>query len=192
MATIHKMENSLKKEQAGQARSNRFYKEKLNATEIIRVNYETPEGKKLQQKDIDLFAIIDGKEISISEKDRNVDYNDILIEFYSLYPEKRGWMDYSEAQILAYFTPTKIFWIDKLQLVNFYREQLQNLSVEEYFDKLYKTKSTRIAATFNILGKVEKINFIAAYNRDYVTMSISVSFDLLKRAGVQFKQFDFQ
>jgi len=192
MTTIHKMENSLKKEQAGQARSNRFYKEKLNATEIIRVNYDTPEGKKLQQKDIDLFAIIDGKEISISEKDRNVDYNDILIEFYSLYPEKRGWMDFSEAQILAYFTPTKIFWIDKLQLVNFYREQLQNLSVEEYFDKLYKAKSTRIAATFNILGKSEKINFIAAYNRDYVTMSISVSFDLLKRAGVQFTKYDFR
>ena len=192
MKTIHHIENSLKKEQAGQARSNRFYKEKLNATEIIRVNYDTPEGKKLQQKDIDLFAIIDGKEISISEKDRNVDYNDILIEFYSLYPEKRGWMDYSEAQILAYFTPTKIFWIDKLQLVNFYREHLQNLSVEEYFDKLYKTKSTRIAATFNILGKSEKVNFIAAYNRDYVTMSISVSFDLLKRAGVQFTKYDFR
>ena len=192
MATIHKMENSLKKEHAGQARYNRFYKEILHATKIIRVGYETPEEKILQQYDIDLFAIIDEERIAISEKNRGRDFNDILIEFYSLYPDKRGWMDYSKAQKLAYFTPTKIFWIDKLQLINFYKQHLLKLPAEKHFDKLLRTGKPIESAEFTILGKSEKIDFIAAYNPGYVTMSISVSFDLLKRAGVQFKQFDFQ
>jgi hypothetical protein len=187
MAKIHNIEQSLEREVQGQPRSERFYSEVLNATSIRRIGYETPEEIELQRQDIDLFATIDGVEISISEKDRDRDFDDLLIEFYSVYPDSRGWMDNSEAQMMAYYTPTKVIWVNKHQLVEFYNNHLRGLPVERYFNELIRTRSTRSNGTFNILGQNENINFIAAFNRTYVTMSIAVSFDLLRRAGVDIR-----
>ena len=186
MAKIHDINESLERELQGQPRSERFYLEVLNATSIRRIGYKTPKEIELQKQDIDLFATIDGEEISISEKDRDRDFDDLLIEFYSVYPDTRGWMDNSEAQMMAYYTPTKVIWVNKHQLVEFYNNHLKGLPFEKHFNELIKTHSTRSNGTFNILGQIENVNFIAAYNRTYVTMSIAVSFDLLRRAGVDF------
>ncbi|MHB9143111.1 MAG: hypothetical protein ACYC25_14670 [Paludibacter sp.] len=191
MAKIHNIKQSLEREVQGQPRSERFYSEVLNATSIRRIGYETPEEIELQRQDIDLFATIDGEEISISEKDRDRDFDDLLIEFYSVYPDSRGWMDNSEAQMMAYYTPTKVIWVNKHQLVEFYNNHLRDLPVESHFDKLYKTGGTFSQGYLKILGKDEKISFIAAPNPGYVTMSIAVSFDLLRRAGVDFTITNF-
>jgi len=187
MAKIHDINESLEREHRGQSRSNRFYSEVLHATSIRRIGYETPEEIELQRQDIDLFVTIDGEEISISEKDRDRDFDDLLIEFYSVYPDSRGWMDNSEAQMMAYYTPTKVIWVNKHQLVEFYNNHLKGLPVEKHFSELRRTHSTRTNRTFNILGQNENVEFIAAYNRTYVTMSIAVSFDLLRRAGVDIR-----
>ena len=189
MTKIYHIEESLEREHQGFERNNRFYADILKASAIKRIGYETAEEKELQRSDIDLVAIINGTQVSISEKDRDVDYNDILIEFYSIYPAVRGWMDNSRAQYLAYFMPSRVFWINKLQLVDFYNRELRKLPVEKYFDKLIETHKTIISDTFEILAKSEKIHFIAAPNSDYVTMSICVSLNLLKRAGVEFREY---
>jgi len=191
MAKIHDINDSLEREVQGQPRNDRFYSEVLNATNINRIGYESPEERELQRQDIDLIATIGGTEISISEKDRDVDYNDLLIEFYSVYPTTRGWMDNSEAQMMAYFLPTRVIWINKLQLIDFYNNELRNLPVDGYFNELRRTHRTRSSASIEILGRNEHIDFIAAYNPDYITMSIAVSFDLLRRAGVDFTITNF-
>jgi len=189
MTKIYHIEESLEREHQGFERNNRFYADILKASAIKRIGYETAEEKELQRSDIDLVAIINGTQVSISEKDRDVDYNDILIEFYSIYPTVRGWMDNSKAQYLAYFMPKRVFWINKLKLVDFYNLELRKLPVESYFNDLIKTNRIRSSATIEILGKNEYLNFIAAPNSDYVTMSISISLNLLKRAGVEFREY---
>ena len=189
MTKIYHIEESLEREHQGFERNNRFYTDTLHASELKRIGFETTEEKELQRSDIDLVAIINGTQVSISEKDRDVDYNDILIEFYSIYPTVRGWMDNSRAQYLAYFMPKRVFWINKLQLVDFYNRELRKLPVESYFNDLIKTNRIRSSATIEILGKNEYLNFIAAPNSDYVTMSISISLNLLKRAGVEFREY---
>ena len=189
MTKIYHIEESLEREHQGFERNNRFYTDTLHASELKRIGFETTEEKELQRSDIDLVAIINGTQVSISEKDRDVDYNDILIEFYSIYPTVRGWMDNSKAQYLAYFMPKRVFWINKLKLVDFYNLELRKLPVESYFNDLIKTNRIRSSATIEILGKNEYLNFIAAPNSDYVTMSISISLNLLKRAGVEFREY---
>ncbi|MEI6555781.1 MAG: hypothetical protein WCL70_09345 [Paludibacter sp.] len=191
MAKIHYMEDSLKREQKGQPRSDRFYTDELNAIDIDRIGYSSEEEKAIQRSDIDLFATINGKRVSISEKDRDIDFNDQLIEFYSIYPGKRGWMDNSEADYLAYFVPGRVIWINKHQLVEFYNNHLRDLPVESHFERLFKTGGTYSKGHLKILGKDEIISFIAAPNPGYVTMSIAVSFDLLKRAEVDFTITNF-
>jgi hypothetical protein len=167
-----------------------FYRNKLNASEIQRIGYTTRQDKLLQQNDIDLILTIGGRKMSVSEKDRDKDYNDVLIEFYSMYPESKGWMDHSQAQCLAYFFPARVFLINKAQLVEFYKRELQHIQAEKYFDQLIKTRKDRITDRISILDKPEKVTFIAARNRHYTTMSIAISLELLQRASVRFRIFD--
>lgn len=192
MNKIHLFDESLAHEHDCFARNDWFYRNKLNASEIERIGYITPQDKRLQQDDIDLILTIGGRKMSVSEKDREKDYDDILIEFYSMYPVAKGWMDHSQAQCLAYFFPTRVFLINKMQLVEFYKCELQKIQAEKYFDKLIKTHKDRITDKVSILGKPEKITFIAAHNRHYTTMSIAISLALLQRARVRFRIFDLK
>ncbi len=188
---LHSIHESLEREIKGQQRSDRFYKEILYASKIERIPYDTDENKELQRCDIDVYITTGGEKISVSEKDRNRDFNDLLIEFYSIYPDIPGWMENSKAQMLAYFFPERVIWLNKLQLVEFYHQHLKKLPVIPHFENLKDNNKTISSHYYEISGKMEKVSFIAAYNQEYITMSISVSFDLLKRAGVEFKVYKF-
>ena len=191
MAT-HVFSDSLEYEQSKFETNNRFYTEKLEASTIERIKFEGKEGKTLQRNDIDLYVTVDGKRISVSEKDRHRNFHDVLIEFYSKYPTVRGWMDHSKADILAYFVPGSVIWINKVQLVRFYENHLKSAVPDTFFDELIKFRKTIATKKINILGSSETISVVAAYNKEYITTSICVGLDVLKRAGVEYRIYIFR
>lgn len=96
-----------------------FYKSK--GYRVERTLYETPEGKALQKKDIDVIITnnINGKGYSISEKYRPKYYGDISFEILHIFDdgrEKRGWLQESEAAVLMYFADTQVFWLNLQKL----------------------------------------------------------------------------
>jgi len=190
MAT-HVFSDSLEYEQSKFETNNRFYTEKLEAISIERIKFEGKEGKTLQRNDIDLYVTLEGKRISVSEKDRHKNFHDVLIEFYSKYPAVRGWMDHSKADILAYFVPGSVFWINKVQLVWFYENLLKSVVADTFFDELIRSRKTIGTKEIILLGKKETITLVAAYNREYITASVCVGLDVLKRAGVEYRIYIF-
>ncbi|MEI6752419.1 MAG: hypothetical protein WCK78_04555 [Paludibacter sp.] len=190
---IHEFEKSLKYEQSKFTTNNRFYFDKLGATKIERIEFINEEEKQLQRKDIDLYITKGGKRISVSEKDRRVNFNDIIIEFYSVYHKKiRGWMDYSEAEYLAYFVPVKVVWINKKQLVEFYKNELKPAVPDQFFDELKSCNKIKSTKNITIRAEKENITLVAAYNPTYITMNVCLGFDLLTKLSIDYEVFPFK
>ena len=117
----HNFDDSLKKESTSALGADVFYKRApFSVQNIERYNNNSPEHLALQRQDIDLAIILgDGRTLSVSEKFRAHDYDDLLLEMYSKYPHTKGWIHKSAAERLAYFFPTRMFWIDKIALSAF-------------------------------------------------------------------------
>lgn len=43
-------------------------------------------GRELQRKDVDVLLTLDGRQVKVSEKRRDRDYDDLLVEVYSKFP----------------------------------------------------------------------------------------------------------
>ena len=202
MEEAHDFNESLKYEQSSNPDFDRFFKDKLGAADSIeRIPYDTEVNKKIQRSDIDAIIEIQNKKITVSQKDRKEIYTDLLIEFYSKYPHTKGWMDKSEAEFLAYKIPGKIYWINKKQLVDFYNKTLKNAIPDRFFDEVitkYPRRKGYLKKKINILGSVADISVVSAFNKpkdqpeEWYTVNICIGFDLLEKAGVDYKVFDFK
>jgi hypothetical protein len=192
MAT-HDFSTSLKYEQSKFPKADKFYTEKLGAKAITRVGFEDEESKALQRMDIDVAFTFQGRKIHVSEKDRTADYGDLLLEFYSMYPHKPGWMKNTHAEYMAYFVPGKVYWINKRQLTEFYNNVLAPVIPDEYFSQIVANnhqKSAKVTKQVKIGGVLETVTVVQAYNapryssNEWYTLNICVKFDVLRRAGV--------
>ena len=198
MAT-HDFSSSLSYEQSQFPVQDKFYTEKLGAKVITRADFDDEEGRALQRMDVDVQFEYNGKLINVSEKHRTRDYGDLLLEFYSMFPDIPGWMNNSNADYLAYFVPEKVYWINKRELEDFYENVLKPVVTKDFFEQLVKDHpetSTRVKQKIKVNGRQETVTVVQAYNqpcgsnKEWYTENICVSFDLLKRAGVSIQVFN--
>lgn len=194
--TTHHFENSLEFEQRQQSAADSFYTKYFGASNIERYNTNTNEDLKIQRKDIDVSFVVKGKRISVSEKFRKKDYNDLYIELYSKYPKTLGWMSSSDAEYLTYFFPKRMFLIDKKSLIEFYETKLQQSISQNIIDEFHKNNfrknsTTKFFVTIN--NTKQTIKLIQAYNKindsEWHTIGIAVAFDMLAKNEIYCKEF---
>ncbi len=190
---VHHFHESQKKETAHFATADKFYKEQLEALKIDRCDYNTVSGRKSQQNDIDLWLTLKNRRISVSEKKRAHDFNDLYLEVYSKFPFVEGWTAHSKADYLAYFFPERVFWAAFPQIIRFYREQLLPHIPLEWFEDIriaWPEKSTQKKQTIKIAGCSYNILLIQAFNRsdgnNWYTMGTSIPFKILKDNHIKF------
>ncbi len=193
----HRFRDSTHFEKKRQPIADSFYKSKYSDCVIKRYDSDSNEDLEFQKKDIDLTLILPDRSIHISEKFRKEDYGDLLIELYSKYPDVKGWMRNSEAEFLVYFTPTKIYTINKKDLAEWFEtENLEEKLKKEIFNfhssNLYKSsrrKTEFISSKENTIS----IYLIQAYNKmkdgEWHTLSLTISWNDLETEGVQVKKF---
>jgi hypothetical protein len=185
-------------EQKNQKRADDFYLNHLGATDIVRYNHNTKSDMKKQRSDIDVSFRRKGKLIKISEKFRAKDFNDLYIEFYSKFPNTRGWLDKSQADYITYFFPARVFIIDEKSLAEFYKNHLSVAISEDIFNRLvekYPNRNVQKHTWIKIQNHSYKIQIIQAYNQtedaSWYTMGIAVPFKSLSDFEIYCKEFKF-
>jgi len=176
--------------------ADKFYRKNLGVLKIDRCDFHTETGKHFQQNDIDLWLTLPGRRISVSEKKRNHDFNDLYLETYSKFPDIPGWVVHSKADFLAYFFPERIFWAGFPQIMRFYREGILPQIPLEWFEILRENqpqKSGREKHSIKIAGRTYDISVIQAYNESdgnsWYTMGVSIPFGMLKDNHIRFRVY---
>ncbi|MDR2065218.1 MAG: hypothetical protein LBP85_05880 [Prevotellaceae bacterium] len=194
----HNFSDSIQSEQKNHKRADDFYLNYLQVTDIVRYNRNTEADMKMQRSDIDVSFCRKGKYVKISEKFRAKDFGDLYVEFYSKFPDVRGWLDKSKADYIAYFFPARIFIIDEKALSAFYKNCLSNAISEDIFKRLIEQNPNGNAqkpALIKILDNSYKIQIIQAYNQtedaSWYTMGIAVPFKILADFDIYCKEFGF-
>ncbi len=190
----HHFNESQKAETAHFGAADKFYKLQLEAEKIDRCDYNTTTGREFQQNDIDLWLTLENQRISVSEKKRAHDFNDLYLETHSKFPDIEGWTMHSKADFLAYFFPERVFWAGFRQIIRFYRESLLPQIQPQWFDLLnnnYPLKSGQEKHEITIAGCLYTISLIQAYNESdgnsWYTMGIGIPFEMLKDNHIKFK-----
>jgi hypothetical protein len=188
----------MQREQKNQRRADDFYLNRLGATDIVRYNHNTKADMKQQRSDIDVSFRRNGNIIKISEKFRAKDFNDLYIEFYSKFPDVRGWLDKSQADYITYFFPARVFIIDEKSLAEFYKNHLSSAISENIFKQLTEQHSNANAQKhtwIKIQNHSYKIQIIQAYNQtedaSWYTMGIAIPFKVLSDFKIYYKEFKF-
>jgi hypothetical protein len=191
----HHFGNSLKRELESGNQADVFYKRApFSVTEIQRYNRSTEEDMILQRQDIDLsISFPDGRKNSVSEKFRAHDYNDLLLEIYSKYPETKGWIHKSHAERLAYFFPERMMWIDKKALSLFCIQDLFPLVEKDAIERLLSQEANSLKVGLRLKGQLYYCILTQAFNRTgndvWNTISISVPFSMLNDFEIRFQEY---
>lgn len=186
---IHHFSDSQNFEKENFSFADEFYTEKLGAKDLYRIGYGNSLEKRLQRNDVDLIFSWNGRDWFVSEKFRKNDFGDLLIEFYSNFPQKTGWMDNSKADLLAYFAGENVYIIDKIHLKKFYHSVLFPAVPNEYFEEMISQRQNFAKKEILLKEKPEKICIISAENNSYHTVSIGIPFRILVDFGIKFKKF---
>lgn len=191
----HHFDKSLKKEGKSGLWADVFYKRAPFAvTKIERYNQSTKEDMILQRQDIDVsLSFVDGRTYYVSEKFREHDYNDLLLEIYSKYPNTPGWIHNSNADRMAYFFPKRMFWIDKPNLSTFCINKLFPLVENHAIEHLLSQQAHSLKVGLKVGGKTYNCILTQAFNRmgkeTWNTISISVPFSMLHDFDIRFQEF---
>jgi hypothetical protein len=183
---------SLQYEKQQALRADAFYTDVLKATEIKRFNTDSDTDMEMQRQDIDVLLTINEKAYNISEKFRAVDYGDMYLEVFSKYPDKLGWLHTGKPDIIFYFTPLSVYRITHRSLQTFWFEMLFPALPNPWFKHFYQSKKTIVSKYLKIGNNVFKINLISAFNfqnTHWVTIGISLPFEVLIENGVQIKKY---
>lgn len=194
----HHYDTSVSYEKEWHHRANFFYFSKYPNGKIRRYDANTPEHIQFQKQDIDVSILFQDKIVHLSEKFRQKDYGDLLIEIYSKYPEKEGWMDNSVADFLVYFCENKVYIIRKTELYQWYiRENIiEKLSAEiQNFHQQNRGKSSRKSLIYTTQHHHSiRIQLIQAFNQTkdtiWHTISISIMWGDLKNEGLIIKEYE--
>lgn len=188
---IHQFKKSLHHEREQAQKADRFYREVLNATEIVRFNSNSESDMEKQRQDIDVQATIRGTRFNISEKFRDKDYGDLYIEVFSKYPHTKGWLQTGKPDAIVYFTPNSVFWITHKSLHECFKNTLFPNIPEMWYEELYKSHKSIVTKKVTFEGFETNINLIQAHNFEGITwetIGISVKFEVLEKLGVKFKK----
>ncbi len=195
-AMIHHFFESQKVEIRHFKVADKFYRQQFGATKTARCDYRTEKGRAFQQEDIDLWLTLKNKKVSVSEKKRTRDFNDLYLEIYSKFPVTSGWALHSKADFLAYFFPKRVFWAGFPQIIRFCRESLSPQIASSWFEELktsHLRKNMQEKHTVRIAGKPYDIFLIQAYNESngnsWYTMGVSIPFDMLKDNHIRFRLY---
>jgi hypothetical protein len=179
-------------------RADMFYKNLLKALSIKRYFHFNEGDKEFIAKDQNLSIVVADREtgITISEKSRDQDWNDIHVEIFRKYPHEEGWIKYTEAEYLAYFFPGRVFWA-KMEPIKILCHDILSKAVDSGIYKelfyMFPKNSGRLSKTFKINQKTYSFNFIQTYHENgensYYTISISLPFVLLMDFRVDYKIF---
>jgi hypothetical protein len=192
----HNFWSSLKVERDKAVFADEFYSNVFEVENIIRFDTESELDLDFQRADIDVQLHAWERHSNVSEKFRAIDYNDLYIELYSMYPNVKGWMQNSSADNLAYFFPTRLIWIDKKELIRaFETHVLSNINAAkiEELQTNYRQQNGSLTDEISINSSSHKVRYIKAYNKtkskDWDTIGLSLPFDLLEAIGVKLKVY---
>jgi len=177
-----------------------FYRTGMHAVKIERYDYNTARGKQKQLSDIDVAVTLqDGSTITVSEKKRTRDFDDLYLEVFSKFPDVPGWTSESQAGFLAYFFPARVFWSGFPQIKRFFRESIVPQIPAAQFGELKNSHPGQNAKqdyTIKIAGISYPVLLIQAYNESdgnrWYTMGISIPFRMLKDNHIRFKIFKME
>lgn len=175
-------------------RADMFYKNVLKAEIVKRYSYNNEEDKEFLKKDISLTIKMNDKETTISEKLRDLDWNDIYVEIFKKYPDEAGWIKATEAEYLGYFFPGRVFWA-KMEPIKTICYDIISKAIESGIYKellyMYPKNSGRLSKTFKINTKTYSFNFIQTYHEEgdnfYYSIGISLPFVLLMDFRIYYK-----
>lgn len=192
----HNFQQSLEYENSKSTIADTFYFDQFHVEEIIRFNTGSPSDMVFQRKDIDLQLFGWNRHTNVSEKFRDYDFNDLYLELYSMYPDTHGWMHKSEANYLAYFFPKRMFWINENELQQVFQKYIEPAinykELDSWLNKNIK-HSGRYKSSIVNESKSYEVQVITAFNRttnkEWNTVGVSVPFDLLKRCGLTWKEY---
>lgn len=166
-----------------------FYEQ--NGIKVIsRTDWDTDDGQEKQKEDIDAYLKIGGTTFSVSEKDRNKNYGDILVELFHIFDDgtrENGWIEDTEADLLSYFTPDTHFFVNMQSL----KEVVLEIIVPALHSQIigFEHESLRFKKVYaNIGGKSRTMSLTSAHNsrknRTWDTFSICIPVSDLKDYGV--------
>ncbi len=190
---IHNFRKSLNHEREQTNFADKFYREDLGVTEIKRFNTDSEDDMIMQRQDVDVLLTVKSITYRVSEKFRDIDFGDLYIEVYSKYPKVEGWLHTGSPNAILYFTPKNVYWITHKSLKDFCLNKLFPKIKSEWFDEILESGKTITGKSIAIDEKNFKINLIQAHNQDgkeWKTMGLSVSFEILESFGVKFKRFE--
>ncbi|NTW32082.1 MAG: hypothetical protein HGB12_05580, partial [Bacteroidetes bacterium] len=164
-------------------RADMFYKNVLKAQIVKRYSIFNEDDKEKILKDQDLTINLNDVDVTISEKSRDLDWNDIFVEIFKKHPGEAGWVKYTEADYLAYFFPGRVFWA-KMEPIKALCEDILSKAINSGIYKelyyMYTKNSGRLSKTFKINTKTYSFNFIQTYHEDgdnsYYSIGISLPF----------------
>lgn len=194
MKTIHNFKKSLLFERSKADFADNFYRTFFNATEIKRFNSDNEEDMFYQKQDIDVEFKLKEKVYRISEKFREKDFGDLYLEFFSMYPNVKGWMQTGNPDAIMYFTPENACWISHRSLKHFFDNILIPRINPEWFEEIYRSGETIKTKTITDNTEIYEISVIQAHNqnkKEWKTLGISVPYSWLTKAGVKYKMFNF-
>lgn len=175
-------------------RADMFYKNVLNADILKRYSPRNIDDKEFVAMDYALKIKMGDREVHISEKSREQDWNDIYVEIYRKYPEEEGWIKYTQADYLGYFFPGRVFWAEMAPIKQLCFEILAKASESDIYKELsymYPKNSGRLSKTFKINTKTYSFNFIQTYyekgDHSYYSIGISLPFVLLMDFRIAYK-----
>ena len=182
--------------EANYNRANMFYKNVLKAEIIKRYSCNNEEDHEFIIKDKNLSIKINDKELNVSEKNRDQDWNDIYVEIFRKYPNEEGWIRNTEADYIAYFFPGRVFWA-KMEPIKMLCYDILSKAIDSGIYKelyyMYPKNSGRLSKTFKINTKTYSFNFIQTYHEEgensYYSIGISLPFVLLMDFRIDYKIF---
>lgn len=189
MEKTHDFNQSMKVEQEGFERQDRFYLEHLGHLPH-RVKYF--DYMDIQKSDRDLYIENNAGKIRwISEKNRTEDYTDVLFEIYSDYfGEKLGWAMHSEADTLAYFLPSSLVLVDMEKMVKILSDPKNKMDKQvECYDEKFRHHDIWVNGVVYNLPVIRAKNKNKYSNRVYYSVSIAFTDEQLKQLGVSFRRF---
>lgn len=173
-----------------------FYFNVFGVENIIRFNTGSKRDMEFQRADIDVQLQAWNRHANVSEKFRDVDYNDLYIELFSMFPNVKGWMSSSKATHLAYFFPNRMIWLDKTQLINAFEHFISPGISKQEINQLvenYPQKNASVRSTLILKEHAYSVRYIKAYNKtktkSWDTIGVSIPFNAIENLGVKLQEF---
>lgn len=191
---MSRFENDLKFEKDNQTRYYSFYNGHGDIVNVIRTDFSTDKGRKLQEMDIDVVAVMNtGKVTTISEKHRRNNYNDLLIEIYSSYSSfSPGWMETSRAKNLVIFIDDilnpEVIIVDMESLQSFLSKHRIIEQVKENCSSFYSSGKSSERKVINIEGRPVECRLVRSENDGYATISLAIPWSSI---NTEYKVYDW-